>query len=132
MDTSAVHYVSYDPDAIWREMLTAYVDAGGDILYPGNEKEMLLRAVLAIVTQVFAGVDNALRMDTLRYAVGDYLDLYGEKRNCDRIAASAAECTVTIQFSASGKSRTIPAGTALTADGVMFYQLKNDILQNGL
>ena len=131
MDTTTVHYVSYDPDAIWREILAAYVDAGGDIPYPGDEKEMLLRAVLAVVTQVFAGVDNALRMDTLRYAVGDYLDIYGEKRNCTRIDASAAECSVTIQFSASGTSRTILAGTALTADGVVFYQLKDDVLQTG-
>lgn len=131
MNNNDTHYLSYDPDAIWREILAAYVDAGGDIPYPGDEKEMLLRAVLAIVTQVFAGVDNALRMDTLRYAVGDYLDLYGEKRNCYRIAAEAAECAVTIQFSASGKSKTIPAGTALTADGVMYYRLKSDLLQTG-
>jgi hypothetical protein len=35
-------------------------------------------------------VDNALRMQTLRYAVGDYLDVLGEQRNCERIQASAA------------------------------------------
>lgn len=131
MDTSLVLYLSYDPDEIWREMQAAYVDAGGDALYPGDEKEILLRAALAVVTQAFAGVDNALRMATLRYAAGDYLDLYGEKRNCVRFTASAAESAVTIQFTASGKSKTIPAGTALTADGVLFYHLKNDVQQTG-
>ena len=67
MDNSEVHYLAYDPDAIWREMLIAYAEAGGDVLYPGDEREMLLRGVQSIVTQVFAAVDVALRMDTLRY-----------------------------------------------------------------
>ena len=72
---SEIHYLSYDPEEIWKEMILAYIEAGGDILYPGDEKEMLLRGVQSIVTQVFAGVDAALRTDTLRYAVGEYLDI---------------------------------------------------------
>ena len=132
MDTTQIHYLSYDPDAIWKEIQAAFVNEGGDILYPGDEKEILLRSVLAVITQVFAGVDNALRMDTLRYAVGDYLDLYGQKRNCERIAASAATATVQIVFKASGLVKTIPAGTAMTADGERFYALVSDIKQTGL
>ena len=80
MDNTEIHYLSYDPEEIWAAMMEAYVDAGGDILYPGDEKEMLLRGVQSIVTQCFAGIDSALRMATLRYAVGDYLDIYGEGR----------------------------------------------------
>lgn len=131
MDNTEIHYLTYDPEEIWNEMVMAYVEAGGDILYPGDEKEMLLRGVQAIVTQVFAGVDTALRMDTLRYAVGDYLDLYGEKRNCIRIPAQAATCTVEIKFAASGTAKTIAAGTALTADGERIYQLISAIEQTG-
>lgn len=131
MDNTEIHYLTYDPEEIWNEMVMAYVEAGGDILYPGDEKEMLLRGVQAIVTQVFAGVDTALRMDTLRYAVGDYLDLYGEKRNCVRIPAQAATCTVEIKFAASGTAKTIAAGTALTADGERIYQLISDLEQTG-
>ena len=26
-----LHYLTYDPDEIWREMIAAYVDAGGDV-----------------------------------------------------------------------------------------------------
>ena len=70
MDSTEMHYLTYDPEEIWNGMISAYVDAGGDVLYPGDEKEILLRGVQAIVTQVFAGVDTALRMATLRYAVG--------------------------------------------------------------
>lgn len=128
---SEVHYLSYDPDEIWKEMMAAYVEAGGDILYPGDEKEMLLRGVLAIVVQVFAAVDAALRMDTLRYAVGEYLDIYGEKRGCVRSAAAAASCEVSIALR-EGADVTIPAGTALTADGAKLYQLTEDVKGSGI
>lgn len=127
-----IHYLSYDPDSIWLEMATAYAEAGGDALYPGDEKEMLLRSVQAIVIQVFAAVDTALRMDTLRYATGDYLDLYGEKRNCIRNYAKAATCTVMLTFRATGIARTLKAGTALTADGERIYLLADDVQQTGL
>ena len=126
-----IHYLTYDPDAIWLEAIKAYVEAGGDVLYPGDEKEMLLRGVLAVVMQVFAGVDAALRMDTLRYALGEYLDLYGEGRNCIRIPAQAATTDVEIIFHASGTAKTIEAGTALTADGEKLYLLAEDVQQTG-
>lgn len=126
-----LHYISYDPDAIWQGMMEAYVAAGGDVLYPGNEKEMLLRGVQLALIQAFAVVDTALRMDTLRYAMGEYLDIYGEKRNCIRIPAEAATCTVAIKFRASGTAKTLAAGTALTADGEHLYLLTEAVEQTG-
>lgn len=131
MDKNELHYVTYDPSEIWLEMVSAYIEAGGDILYPGDEKELLLRGVQAIVTQVFAGVDNALRMQTLRYAIGEYLDLLGEARNCPRIEAQAAHSRVAITFGASGQSKTIAAGTAMTADGEHIYVTTESFTQTG-
>ena len=123
MDDTELHYLAYDPDEIMKEMQTAYIKAGGDALYPGDEREMLLRGVLAVMVQAFAGIDNALRMDTLRYAVRDYLDIYGEKRNCARIEAVAAKATVTVTCNATGYADTLPAGTAMTADGEVYWTL---------
>ena len=131
MDNTELHYLTYDPDAIWDEMIENYVNAGGDILYPGDEKEMLLRSVLADIVQVFAGADNALRMQTLRYAVGTYLDVLGEQRGCDRILASAATATVTITAVATGQIRTLEAGTTMTYDGEIFYALTDDVTLSG-
>jgi phage-related baseplate assembly protein len=76
-------------------------------------------------------VDSALRMDTLTYATGDYLKEYGLKRNCPYIEAVAATAPVQITFRATGASRTIPAGTELTADGTVLYALAEDIRQTG-
>ena len=131
MDNTEIHYLTYDPEEIFKEMQYAYIEAGGDALYPGDEKEMLLRAVQSIMVQAFAGVDNALRMATLRYAVGDYLDIYGEKRDCVRIQAAAAKATVEITFRSTGIAKTIESGTALTADGEHMYLLDDDVAQSG-
>lgn len=131
MDNTELHYLTYDPDEIWDQMIANYVSAGGDILYPGDEKEMLLRSVQADIVQVFAGVDNALRMATLRYATGQYLDEIGELRNCYRIAASAATATVTITTNATGRTGLLEAGTAMTCDGEVFYLLIDDFTLTG-
>lgn len=131
MENTELHYLTYDPDAIWEEMMLRYAEAGGDILWPGDEKEMLLRSVQADLVQVFAAVDNALRMQTLRYAVGEYLDIIGEQRGCSRITATAARAQVVIQTNATGRSETLPAGTAMTCDGEVFYSLLEDLTLTG-
>ena len=131
MDGSEIHYLTYDADEIMVAMMTAYMDAGGSVIRAGDEKEILLRGVQSIIAQAFAGIDNALRMDTLRYAVGDYLDLYGEKRNCYRIQAEKARATITITTAATGEAVTIPAGAALTEDGVVIYETEEDITLPG-
>mgnify|MGYP003571269337 CR=1 FL=1 len=131
MDSTELHYLTYDPDEIWDEMTKTYIEEGGDILYPGDEKEMLLRAVLADIVLVFAGVDNALRMQTLRYAVGTYLDVVGENRDCERIEASAATATVKITTKATGSPSVMAAGTKMTADGEIFYLLQEDVTLSG-
>ena len=131
MDNTELHYLTYDPEQIWTEMITNYIAAGGDILYPGDEKEMLLRSVQADIVQVLAGVDNALRMQTLRYAVGEYLDVIGEMRGCIRIPATAAAAKVKITTNATGEAGTLEAGTIMTADGVTFYKLDEDLTLTG-
>lgn len=131
MDNTELHYLTYSKDEIWELMMLNYVAAGGDILYPGDEKEMLLCSVLSDIVQVFAGVDNALRMQTLRYAVGDYLDILGEQRGCPRIEATAATASVTISTNTTGYADVLPAGTTMTADGEVFYALKADFPMTG-
>ena len=109
-----LHYIDLNPDDLWREMLLAYVQAGGGALYPGDEKEMLLRAVLAAAEAIMGKVDAALRMDTLTYATGEYLKEYGLKRNCAYIEAQSAVLPVTLAYAAASPARTLAAGTAFT------------------
>ena len=121
MDSTELHFINYDPEVLWNRIHDTYIDKGGDILYPGNEKEILLRAVEAIGVAIFAKVDNALRQATRKYSVREYLDLYGEEHDCPRIEAKAAKAAVRITFVPSGVALTIAAGTELTADGVVLH-----------
>ena len=130
MDTE-LHYLTYDPDEMWLEMMKNYIAEGGDFLYPGDEKEMLLRSVQANIVQAFAAVDNALRMTTLRYATKTYLEILGENRNCPRIMATGAKATVTITTNVTGEETILEAGTKMTADGVIFYLLDEDLTLSG-
>lgn len=131
MDNTELHYLTYDPEEIWKTMMLNYVEAGGDILYPGDEKEIQLRSVQADIVQVFAAVDHALRMQTLRYAQGEYLDILGESRGCERIEAKAAKAKVTITTNETGIKTTLEVGTAMTADGQVFYTLSDDLRLTG-
>lgn len=131
MDNTETHYVTYDAEELWDEIQTTHIQCGGDILYPGDEKEILLRAVQAMAISVMAKCDAGMRQDTRQYAQGEKLDIYGDKRNCRRIEATAATATVEIVFKANGYAQTIEAGTELTADGVVLYHLTEDIEQTG-
>jgi len=131
MDNTEIHYLTYDPDEILKEMLRAYAQAGGEPIYAGDEKEILMQAMLQIMAQAFAGIDNALRMDTLRYAVREYLDIYGEKRSCPRIEARKAAARIKITMRATGNAGVIPQGTALTADGEVLYATTEDVAVSG-
>lgn len=132
MDNTELHYLTYDPDAIWHEMIVAYVNAGGEPLYGGDEKEILLRTVLALFVQGFAAVDNALLMQTVRYAVGDYLDMVGERFGVQRIKASKARATAeVVNVRIPNAFDVIPAGTYMTADGTTFYETVSEVTYLG-
>ena len=122
-----LHYLTYDPKAMWTEMYTAYMDAGGDPLFPGDEKEMLLRGTMAILLQTYAAFDHAARMQTLRYAAGEYLDIIGEKRGMYRIQAVKAMGTAEIVAKREIEPYTIAAGTIFTV-GSRTYAMTESVL----
>lgn len=124
------HYMAYDPEELYKEMQMAYAEESGEILWPGDEKETLLRAAESIFIQLLAGVDHALRMGTLRYAVGDYLDLIGENRGCIRNKSRKARAEIEIQAEA-GEEWVLSAGSQLTADGEQIYTLCADVALTG-
>lgn len=131
VDNTELHYIEYDAEDLLVAMKMAYMDAGGELLKAGDEKDMLLHAVHAVLMQGFASVDNALRMATLRYAQREYLKIYGEKRNCYFIDAEKATATIQITFKATGRSDILAAGEAITADGEIMYLLDEAVTDIG-
>lgn len=130
MDSKELHFLTYDPEEMYLKMLEAHIAAGGDIIYPGDAVDIEYRGVIGAWVQMLAGVDNALRMDTQTYAVGDYLDLYANKQQCYRIAATKATCTAAIK-TRTGSPQTLKKGTVLTADGEILYELNEDVPLSG-
>lgn len=126
MDNTELHFVTYDPDEIYSALVSVYMENGGTALKPGMEVDCLIRGMVAAMTQAFAGVDNALRMQTLRYAVGSYLDLIGENRGCERMKAIAATGTATFTFAENIEGQSIPTGTLLTVDGSVLWRTMDD------
>jgi phage-related baseplate assembly protein len=117
---NTLHYLTYDPEAMWTDMHIAYMQAGGDPLYPGDEKDMLLRGTMAIFLQTYAAFDHAARMQTLRYAIGSYLDLIGEKRGIARIEAVKATGVISMILQRGSNAFIIPTGTLFT-DGARTF-----------
>ena len=121
------HYIDVDTEKLWDEALAIYIAHGGDVLYPGDEKEMLLRAAHTMGIQVLMLCENALRMNTLSYATGAFLKEKGREKGCVYIDAVAATAAVQITLQPSGVQKTIPAGTELTADGTILYATEADL-----
>lgn len=125
-----LHYVSYTAESLWEAMIAEYVAKGGDILYPGDEKEMLLRGVQAILVTAYAAMDTAAKMRTLRFAVKDYLDLIGETKGVTRIAAAKATAAASLTLKGSG-TLTVPAGTLFTSNGATYFQNPSAVMAVG-
>lgn len=125
------HYINYDPQAIWQDMIRVWTQHGGDIIYPGDEKEMLMRTLQAVTVDNLAKVDAGLLRRTLRGATQEDLDDFGESNFCPRIEAAAARGKVKISLKASGQSGVIEAGTEMTADGSVYYRTTEEVAVSG-
>lgn len=77
-----------------------------------------LLAAAAMYYQLFAYVDRAAKLNTLKYSYGAWLDHLAEFKGVSRIAATAATATVRFTLSAARESATsIPKGTRVARDG---------------
>lgn len=126
-----VRYVEYDPDKIWENIMQVWSEAGGSVLYPGDEKEMLLRTFQNVTVNRLAAFDAGAKMHTLRFALEEYLDIKGEDNFCPRIEAAAATGSVKITIGATGQAGEIPAGTEITAEGGVYFRTTQGAAYNG-
>lgn len=117
-----IHYLAYDPDAMWDEINRIYLESGGDVLFPGDEKEIILRCLLQVLVTAYAAHDNAARMRTVRYAVGDYLDLLGENMRVPRNKEQSAATTLRLTIQGGAGSVSIPKGALFSYNGLLTFQ----------
>lgn len=118
-----IHFIEYDADQLWREMLRSFAEEAGDVLYPGDARELVLRMLLFYQAQTYARVDDAARQTLLRYARGQILDEMGELVDVVRLEARPA--VVTLRFTLAAlqtQAVFVPMGTRATNGGNLFFQ----------
>ncbi len=126
-DISFIDYM--DLDAVKKMFLEeykkAYFDIVGEdpVLEKGDPIRLLMMAESVLIMQMLSFVDNAGKMNLLKYVYGEYADHMGVFKNRPRRAAQAAHVTVVFSMSAARDVvELIPAGTMVTADNEVFFE----------
>ena len=115
-------YIELDFDALYNEALLIYRQNGGDVLFPGDEKEMLLRTILGILQQERASLNAAIAQGTIRDAQGTYLDILGENVGVARQSETHAVSTLGITIQRGEKGVTIEKGTLFSYNGLLTFE----------
>ena len=117
-----MNYIKLDFDALYDEALTLYRQNGGDVLFPGDEKEMLLRTVLGVLQQERASLNAAIAQGTVRDAEGEYLDILGENAGIARQSETNATGTLNITVQRGTSGVTLEAGTLFSYNGLLTFE----------
>lgn len=121
-------FVQTDAKAIRDNMINGFETALGETLYPGDERRMFLEQQAAVIVGLENDINESAKQNLLRYARGEKLDAMGERVNTPRLRAQKA--MVTLRFSLSGAQAgnvTIPAGTRVTADGLIYFATRTPL-----
>ena len=92
------------------------------MLFPGDEKEMLLRTILGILQQERASLNAAIAQGTIRDAQGTYLDILGENVGVARQSETHAVSTLGITIQRGEKGVTIEKGTLFSYNGLLTFE----------
>jgi phage-related baseplate assembly protein len=100
-----------------------YADTGESVVVePGDDVYILLYAQAERDYSILQSINNAARMNFIKYASGDYLDNLAANTGCERSAAGAA--VVTLQFTlskAQSVTVTIPEGTRASPGNSVYF-----------
>lgn len=84
---------------------------------------ILLNSVAVMDVQMLLFIDQCGKMNSLKYAFGDYLDHIGVRQSRPRKEAQKAVVTVEFALDAARQSvEPIPVGTMVTADQAVFFE----------
>ncbi len=121
---SDVSLIEVNSEETISEIITAFEQATGETLYPGDERRIFLMQLAPVLLGIKNNINYAARQNLLRYASGEMLDAIGELYGTSRLPAQKAQVTVEFSLSAAQVNTiTIPAGTRVTADGMVYFAL---------
>lgn len=115
-------FVNFDESATLEEAIAAFETETGETLYAGDERRLMLNSFMYIAKIIAEKSNYVANQYLIQTADEEHLLLLGEGRGVPRLEAESA--LVEIKFSlASAQSIdiTIPEGTRVTADGIVFF-----------
>lgn len=117
-----LHFVDADVSKTLENMVTVYEAVTDRKLYPADPVRLFLLTIAKLLVMQQVVIDDAKKMDHLRFARGKYLDLLGERYGVKRLEASSARTTIRFTLSALQTSAiTIPMGTRVTSGDNVYF-----------
>ena len=121
-DLPDIQYIPVNPEEIKNSIITVYEAISGKKLYPGDPVRLFLLAQADIIIQQRVLINDAAKMNLLRYARGDYLDHLGAFVETPRLQKGAAVAMVRFTLSAPRPETTlIAAGVRATAGNNLYF-----------
>lgn len=121
-DLPEINYVPVNPEEIKNSIITVYEAISGKKLFPGDPVRLFLLTQADIIIHQRVLLNDAARMNLLRYARGAYLDHLGALVETPRLPAGTAVSTVRFTLSAPRPDAIlIPAGVRVTPGNNLFF-----------
>lgn len=124
-----IQFVDADAQRIENDMIEAYYNATGQILYPGDPRRIFLLQLLPMIVALKNDINFTANQNLLPFAIGDVLDGLGDRMNVKRLAAQPARTLVRLTLSAiQPNDVVIPQGTRITPDGQLYFETIADLV----
>lgn len=118
----AIKFLETDAQTVYETVLTNLTDELDEPLYPGDERRIFGEALAMVLMLIYNDLNDAGKQKALRYASGEVLDALGERVGVTRIEPTAAQDTFRFSIDVAQASNvTIPQGTRVTQDGVVYF-----------
>lgn len=125
-------FVDRDAAAITRDLVRMYEELTGRTLYPAQAERLMVNVIAYRDKLMREAIQDAAKLNLVRYSRGVILDLLGENIGVARLDAAPAECTLRFTFDPVPVVGTIlPAGTAASTSaggGTVMFATAADVL----
>ncbi|WP_312908018.1 baseplate assembly protein [Tissierella praeacuta] len=127
-DLKEIEFVEIDIDKIESEAVAKLESELGKNLYPGSPERILLLSLLSIIIQQRALINDTGKQNLLAYSIDENLEHIGALVGEERAENTFSYTTLKFRLStALTFVHIIPKGTKATADGLIYFEVKEAI-----
>ena len=128
MNKNEISFANRSVDVVLQNIINQYESLSGRTLSRADPVRLMFETLAAVFVSEREIINYSAKQNLLAYAKGNYLDCIGDMIGVDRLQATHAKATAIITLSAKRTvSTTIPAGTRVTADNNIFFEIESPI-----